>query len=139
MDEQFPIFFNDDDYCWRWRKQGWGWLYFPDWRIVHHHNSATSKMGDLASVEGFVSAVRFAKKHFSAIPAVLIRLAIVLEASYRKHYHGDLVPASIMEIWRGDFSFLTATQEIHDSMPMITVSGNSPERSQTVVTFKAKA
>ena len=89
MDEQFPIFFNDDDYCWRWRKQGWNWLYLPDWRIIHHHNSGTSKMGDLAWVEGFVSAVRFAKRpaseptvslpfRINCTPAVLARVTALV-------------------------------------------------------------
>ena len=39
LDERFPIFFNDIDYCWRWREHGLTWHYLPDWRIVHDKSS----------------------------------------------------------------------------------------------------
>jgi len=119
MDEQFPIFFNDVDYCWRWREQGWDWLYFPDWRVIHHTSSSTSRMGDFYALELTTSAVRFAKKHFSKLTAALIRLTIVLESAYRKYYHGDIMPASLLAIWKGDFAFLTPVQTAPDSRPAL--------------------
>ncbi len=117
MDEQFPIFFNDVDYCWRWREHGWDWLYFPDWRVIHYTSSSTSRMGDFYTLELTTSAVRFVKKHFSPIAATLVRLAIVLEAAYRKHYHGDIVPASMLAVWRGNYAFLCPARRTQDSGP----------------------
>jgi len=125
MDEQFPIFFNDVDYCWRWREQGWDWLYLPDWKIIHYTSSSTSRMGDLYALELTTSAVRFARKHFSPISATLIRLAIVLETAYRKHYHGDVIPASMRAIWRGDYAFLNPADAAPDLRPAVASSSRS--------------
>ena len=35
MDEQFPIFFNDVDWCRRYKKNGWKIFFFPEARIEH--------------------------------------------------------------------------------------------------------
>lgn len=104
MDEQFHIFFNDVDYCWRWRQQGWSWRYFPDWRVVHHHSRSTAKMGGIREAEFASSAVRFARKHFSGLSASMVRGSIVVEALWRKLRHRDMsVPLS--SIWQGHLFF----------------------------------
>ena len=104
MDEQFPLFFNDVDYCWRWRERGWPWLYFPDWRVVHHQGKSTAKLGGLLWSEVASSAVRFARKHYPPPTAFLIRLTIVLEAFWKKVRHRD-VPVRLADIWRGTLFF----------------------------------
>ena len=64
LDEQFPIFFNDVDYCWRWRMHGFTWHYLPAWRITHVHGYSTRRLPKLnAELAG--SAVRFARKYFT--------------------------------------------------------------------------
>ena len=40
LDEEFPIFFNDTDYCWRWRALGFHWQYLPSWRVIHHQGAS---------------------------------------------------------------------------------------------------
>jgi N-acetylglucosaminyl-diphospho-decaprenol L-rhamnosyltransferase len=104
MDEQFTLFFNDVDYCWRWRELGWDWRYFPDWRVVHHHSKSTAKMGDVRRAEFASSAVRFARKHYSPATAALVSLSIVLEEAWRKYRHRDM-PAPLLDIWRGNLFF----------------------------------
>lgn len=99
LDEQFPIFFNDVDYCWRWREHGLTWHYRPDWRIVHDQ-SRTSERIPLVRAELAGSAMRFARKHFTGARRRRICLAIMLEAAWRALRHGDLrVPLG--SIWRG--------------------------------------
>lgn len=99
LDEQFAIFFNDVDYCWRWREHGLTWHYLPDWRIVHDQ-SATTRRLPLLSAELAGSAVRFADKYFTGASRWRIRVAIVLEAAWRKLLHRDF-HASLASIWRG--------------------------------------
>ena len=100
LDEQFAIFFNDVDYCWRWRQHGLTWHYLPAWRIVHDH-SATVRRLPLLSAELAGSAMRFANKHFAGASRRHIRVAILLEAAWRKFLHRDF-PAPLSSIWRGD-------------------------------------
>jgi len=100
LDEQFAIFFNDVDYCWRWRQHGLTWHYLPAWRIVHDH-SATVRRLPLLSAELAGSAMRFANKHFAGASRRRIRVAILLEAAWRKFLNRDF-PAPLSSIWRGD-------------------------------------
>jgi len=99
LDERFPIFFNDIDYCWRWREHGLTWHYLPDWRIVHDQSHSTSKL-PLLRAELAGSAMRFATKHFSGASQRRIRLAILLEVAWRKCRHHDL-PVPLGSIWSG--------------------------------------
>ena len=100
LDEQFAIFFNDVDYCWRWRQHGLTWHYLPAWRIVHDH-SATVRRLPLLSAELAGSAMLFANKHFTGASRWRIRVAILLEAAWRKYLHRDF-PVPLRSIWRGD-------------------------------------
>jgi GT2 family glycosyltransferase len=100
LDERFPIFFNDIDYCWRWREHGLTWHYLPDWQIVHDRSQATGRL-PLLGAELAGSAMRFATMHFSGVSRWRIRVAILLEAAWRKCLHRDF-PAPLGKIWRGD-------------------------------------
>jgi hypothetical protein len=109
LDEEFPIFFNDVDYCWRWRAHGFTWHYLPDWDIVHVHGHTMRRL-PLLSAEKAGSAVRFARKHFSRPSAWRIRAAIVLEAAWRKAFHRDFAP-SLRSIWRGDLFHAAGSEQ----------------------------
>ena len=100
LDEQFAIFFNDVDYCWRWRQHGLTWHYLPAWRIVHDQSAAARRL-PLLSAELAGSAMRFANKHFTGASRWRIRVAILLEAAWRKFLHRDF-PAPLRTIWRGE-------------------------------------
>ena len=69
LDERFPIFFNDVDYCWRWRERGFNWRYLPDWTVVHAKSRSTARIGGLLKAE-FASTAARSK----------VRLAIVTSA-----------------------------------------------------------
>ena len=100
LDEQFAIFFNDVDYCWRWRQHGLTWHYLPSWRIVHDQSSTARRL-PLLSAELAGSAMLFANKHFTGASRWRIRVAILLEAAWRKFLNRDF-PAPLRSIWRGD-------------------------------------
>jgi len=100
LDDDFPIFFNDVDYCWRWREHGFTWHYLPDWRIVHVHGYSTRRLPNL-SAELSGSAVRFARKYFPGASGWRIRCAITLEAAWQKYIHRAF-PAGLGAIWRGE-------------------------------------
>ncbi|MEI9939943.1 MAG: glycosyltransferase family 2 protein [Pseudomonadota bacterium] len=105
FDEQFPIFFNDVDYCWRWRQQGWSFHYLPEWQIVHHQSASTSKLGSKLYAEMAGSISRFASKHYSRRDAAIVRASLTAEAAYRRLRHSDF-ESSIAGVWRGDLVFL---------------------------------
>lgn len=104
FDEQFPIFFNDIDFCWRWRQQGWTWHYRPDWRIIHHKSTSTSRLGGLLQAEMSGSAVRFVRKHLHPFTATAACASIGLELLYRQLRYRDL-PVPVAEVCRGKVFF----------------------------------
>jgi len=88
MNEDYPIFFNDVDYCWRWRDHGWAWQYLPSWRVVHHKGKSTYRL-DQCAPELMSSAVRFARQRFSLATWLAVTTAVVAEALWKRFRHGD--------------------------------------------------
>jgi GT2 family glycosyltransferase len=64
MDEQFPIFFNDVDLCYRIRRAGWGIWYLPHVRVLHHGGAATRQVRPEMIRESHRSLHRFYAKHY---------------------------------------------------------------------------
>ncbi len=82
MDPQFPIFFNEVDWCWR-AKRGHGlsiW-YTPNVVVTHYGGGSTRQVKASMVRESHRSLLRFYDKHYSQIaPPVrwLIRSAVLL-------------------------------------------------------------
>ncbi len=107
MDERFPIFFNDVDYCWRWRASGRTWRYFPDWRVIHYKSKTTGTLGPALTGEQAGSVARFVRKHFRPLTATAVRAAVAARCGYRKIVRRDF-PNSVAGAWRGDLPFTAA-------------------------------
>ncbi|MCX7925430.1 MAG: glycosyltransferase family 2 protein, partial [Fimbriimonadales bacterium] len=70
MDEAFPLFFNDVDWCYRIKQAGWKIYFVPEVQILHHGGASTKQVR--------LSAIRESHR--------------ALEAFYRKHYRERLNP-----------------------------------------------
>jgi hypothetical protein len=64
MDEQFPIFFNDVDLCYRFHEAGWEIWYLPCVRVLHHGGAATSQVRPAMIRESHRSLHQFYRKHY---------------------------------------------------------------------------
>ncbi len=64
MDEDFPIFFNDVDLCWRLREAGWEIWFTPRATMDHVGGAATSQVRRRMLIESHKSFVRFYRKHY---------------------------------------------------------------------------
>lgn len=82
MDPQFPIFFNEVDWCWRAkREQGFSIYYTPDAVVTHYGGSSTRQVKAAMVRESHRSLLRFYDKHYARLaPPVkwLIRGAVLL-------------------------------------------------------------
>ncbi len=82
MDPQFPIFFNEVDWCWRAkREQGFHIYYTPDAVVTHYGGSSTRQVKAAMVRESHRSLLRFYDKHYARlVPPVrgLIRLSVLL-------------------------------------------------------------
>lgn len=67
MDEEFPVFFNDVDWCLRVRQAGWKIYYTPSAQIIHYGGGATRQAPKRAMIrESHASMVHFYEKHYRA-------------------------------------------------------------------------
>ena len=64
FDEQFPIFFNDVDLCWRLKKAGWQIWYLPEAQVIHWGGAGTSQVRPQMIEESHRSLRRFYEKHY---------------------------------------------------------------------------
>ena len=84
FDEDFFMYGEDLDWCYRIQQAGWKIFYTPDTQIVHYKGESTKK-GELRYVRLFYGAMlRFSQKHFDGLHSRLfvatIRLGIVVHA-----------------------------------------------------------
>lgn len=64
MDERFPIFFNEVDWCYRAKSQGWKIYFHPEVVIIHHGGASTRQVRPQMIWESHRSLQRFYQKHY---------------------------------------------------------------------------
>ncbi len=65
MDEAFPIFFNEVDWLYRAKQNGWETYFVPDATVIHHGAGSTKQVKRRKMVrESHKSLLRFYAKHF---------------------------------------------------------------------------
>ncbi len=76
FDEDFPVLFNDVDYCWRVREAGLEIWFVAEARVLHVGGAATKRAGPAMFAESHRGLVRFYRKHMRGrTPAAAIALA----------------------------------------------------------------
>ena len=76
FDEEFPIFFNDVDWCRRAKNAGWR-IYFTPTAVVTHYGGASTKQIRLQMIEeSHRSLVRYYDKHYAGLANLPARLMV---------------------------------------------------------------
>ena len=66
LDEAFPIFFNEVDWCLRCKRLGWKIYFTPDVEIIHYGGASTTQVGAAMAWESRRGLLRFYAKHYRA-------------------------------------------------------------------------
>lgn len=78
MDTQFPIFFNEVDWCWRAKREhGWKIYYTPD-AIVTHWGGGSTRQAPAMRDESHRALARFYYKHYKSRSPLLFSFIIAL-------------------------------------------------------------
>lgn len=64
FDEDFPLYFNDVDLCYRLHEAGWRIVFEPAAKVLHHHGQSTWQVRPAAVLESHRSLLRFYRKHY---------------------------------------------------------------------------
>jgi len=67
LDERFPIFFNEVDWCLRARRAGFRIVYAPEVRIVHYGGAGTRQVAAEMAWESRRSLLAFYRKHYRSL------------------------------------------------------------------------
>lgn len=81
MDERFPIFFNDVDWCYRARKLGVRIVYEPSVELLHYGGGSTRLVAPQMAWESRRGLLVYLRKHYPS-PGWLPALWITAAASY---------------------------------------------------------
>jgi GT2 family glycosyltransferase len=76
LDEAFPIFFNEVDWCLRCKRAGWKIFFTPDVEIVHYGGASTIQVGAAMAWESRRGLLAFYRKHYRSPWFWPIRLLI---------------------------------------------------------------
>lgn len=66
LDEAFPIFFNEVDWCLRCKRAGWKIYFTPEVEIIHYGGSSTAQVGAAMAWESRRGLLHFYAKHYRA-------------------------------------------------------------------------
>lgn len=75
LDERFGLYFEDNDWCLRFRQAGWRIVYDPRYRVTHL-GGASQPQRRVANQLYYASMVKFYAKHYGAFNTLLLRLAL---------------------------------------------------------------
>ena len=64
FDQEFPIFFNEVDWCFRAKAKGWKIFFTPTAEVVHHGGASTSQIRAEMVTESHRSMRKFYDKHY---------------------------------------------------------------------------
>jgi hypothetical protein len=137
FDEDFPIFFNDVDWCYRARQAGWKVYFTPAAEVIHHGAASTSQVRAEMRRESHRSLARFYRKHYRGklFPPIywLIVAAIRLSQGSWIMGHGSWVMGNA----RGAISNRqSAINNLHAPCPM---PHDLPDITVSVVSWNTRA
>lgn len=76
MDEEFFMYGEETDWCYRFRKKGWKVMFAPVGRIIHFGGQSTAQKPVAMIVQLRLSILRFMKKHYSRPAYLFARLLV---------------------------------------------------------------
>jgi hypothetical protein len=78
LDEQFFVYGEETDWCYRFKKMGWKILFTPEPEIIHYGSQTTKQMAEKFRLQLFGSMLIFMKLHRSKLTFPFARFLIAL-------------------------------------------------------------
>lgn len=78
MDEDYFVYCDDRDWCYRFRHAGWQILFTPEPRIIHYGGQTTKKAADKFVLQLYGSRLQFMRKYKGPVVFLLSRILTAL-------------------------------------------------------------
>ena len=78
MDEQFFMYGEETDWCYRFREKGWKVMFAPVGQIIHFGGQSTAQKPVAMIVQLRLSILKFMKKHYSRSAYLIARFLVAL-------------------------------------------------------------
>ena len=101
MDEEYFMYTEDTDFCFRAKKAGWKIFYLPKWSIVHLGGKSSEK--EFPILSEFKNIKLFYKKHYPKWQFPIARLSLKLGAGLRMIAFGILQRKEAMKTYAKAF------------------------------------
>lgn len=92
MDENFFLFYEEMEWCYRMKKKGWEVFYYPDAEIIHHWSKSIEQVPNIVSLESTKSKLYYFFKQNHGIYFFLIRFLFLIELSLKILIYLCLLP-----------------------------------------------
>ena len=92
FDDNFFMYSEEVDLCYRLHKRGWTVRYVPDAQAVHIWGGSSNKVKGETLIRLYQSRVQFFRKHYGSIPVGLYKLLILFN-SFTRWMSGTLISA----------------------------------------------
>jgi GT2 family glycosyltransferase len=102
LDETFFMYGEDIDWCKRFRKAGWGVVYFPEAESIHYGGASSSKAPIRFYVEMQRANLQYWKKHFSRLSQITYLAILFIHQALRLAGYASLLAVKSS---RGDASY----------------------------------
>jgi N-acetylglucosaminyl-diphospho-decaprenol L-rhamnosyltransferase len=76
LDEEYRIYCEEIDWCWRMRRAGWRALCVPTARVVHHAGRSTGQVPVSSFVNLWTSRARLYARHHGPVTRFLARILV---------------------------------------------------------------
>ncbi|MBI3194915.1 MAG: glycosyltransferase family 2 protein, partial [Ignavibacteriae bacterium] len=83
MNEQYFLYFEETDLCYRLKHEGWKTVYLPQAKLLHYGGSGNEYYNDFRLLEYHKSLLLFLSQHYSPVKQLYFRLLLIVRAIIR--------------------------------------------------------
>jgi len=83
MDEDYFMYTEEIDYCFRISKAGWGVYWLPAAKIIHYGGQSTQQVATDMFLQLYKSKLRYFRKHYGRVSGLLYKIILLVATLFR--------------------------------------------------------
>lgn len=102
LDEDYFLFLEETDWCYRMRKAGWEVYHVPTAEVYHFQGKSAEANIGMAKIEYYRSRYQFFRKHYGQLPSTFLFGGLIakLSVEFLSLFFGCLFTLFLIQKWR---------------------------------------